>query len=350
MRDLQMIGKKTSGPVIKAQYLKLHWDTEDPFVFASHHTDDYPKGNAQQAPPLQEIGGRNLGRDYTKRFGFRMYHGKVVPGFPMHAHWGYETVTVPETGFIDHFDSLGNQGRYGFGDVQWVSAGSMYLHDEMYPLAYDDRPNPNDITQIMINLPLKDKGTAPEVRMMWSEDIPLVRRKDDNGKEYSVKVIAGSFDGADAPPPNEVSWAADKEHHVRILLIRMSPGSKITLPAVSSTLGRNLYFVDGGTVMFGGMEYEPLQRFKLKGNEDVTITNGDREGTYWLLEGEPIGEKMSSFGPVILDNDKKVREALNHIRKNEFDSWPWDLIDKFHPKGTERFIRFSDGREERPPL
>ena len=140
-----MFGRKRTGPVIKSQYLKLHWDTEDPFVFASHHTDDYPKGNAQQAPPLNEIGGRNLGRDYTKFFGFRMYHGKVVPGFPMHAHWGYETVTIPEKGFIDSFDSLGNQGRYGFGDVQWVSAGSMYLHNEMYPLAYDDRPNPSDI-------------------------------------------------------------------------------------------------------------------------------------------------------------------------------------------------------------
>ncbi|MCL2032652.1 MAG: pirin family protein [Methanomassiliicoccaceae archaeon] len=345
-----MFGKKISGPVIKRQHLKLHWDAEDPFVFVSHHTDDYPKGNAQQAPPLHEIGGRDLGRDYKKIFGFRMYHGKVVPGFPMHAHWGYETVTVPEIGFIDHFDSLGNQGRYGFGDVQWVSAGSMYLHDEMYPLAYDDQRNPNDITQIMINLPLKDKGSSPEVKMMWSEHIPIIKGKDEEGRDYSVKVIAGDFGGAHAISPNDVSWAADKEHHVRILLIRMSPGSAITLPAVSPTVNRNLYFIGDGTVMIGGEEYEASQRFKLDGNKDVTFVNGDSDGTYWLLEGEPIGEKMSSFGPVILDNDKKVREAMNFIRANEFSSWPWDLIDKFHPKGTGRFIRFSDGREEIPPF
>jgi redox-sensitive bicupin YhaK (pirin superfamily) len=345
-----MFGKKRIGPVIKTQHLELHWDTEDPFVFVSHHKDDYPKGNAQQAPPLHEIGGRNLGRDYKKIFGFRMYHGKVVPGFPMHAHWGYETVTVPEVGFIDHFDSMGNQGRYGFGDVQWVSAGSMYLHDEMYPLAYDDRPNPNDITQIMINLPLKDKGSEPEVRMMWSENIPVVRGKDPNGKEYSVKIIAGSFEGVDALPPNTVSWAADKGHHVRILLMRMSPGSEVSLAAVSPTLNRNLYFVDGDRVKIGGEEYGSQLRLKLKGDEDITMVNGDSEGTFWLLEGEPIGEKMSSFGPVILDSDRSVRDAMNHIRNEEFDNWPWDLIDKFHPKGTERFISFSDGREERPPL
>ncbi|MDR1404667.1 MAG: pirin family protein [Candidatus Methanoplasma sp.] len=345
-----MFGRKRTGPVIKTQFLRLHWDTEDPFVFASHHADDYPKGNAQQAPPLSEIGGRNLGRDYSKVFGFRMYHGKVVPGFPMHAHWGYETVTIPEKGFIDHFDSLGNQGRYGFGDIQWVSAGSMYLHDEMYPLAYDDRPNPNDITQIMINLPLKDKGSDPAVNMMWSEDVPLIGGIDRNGRNYSVKIIAGSFGGTDALPPNEVSWAADKEHHVRILLIRMSSHSEILFPKVSSSLGRNLYFIEGSTVCIGGREYETSQRFKLNGNEDVTVVNGDLDGTYWLLEGEPIGERMSSFGPVILDSDKSVRDAMNHVRKEEFNKWPWDLIDKFHPKGTNRFIRFSDGREEIPPL
>lgn len=345
-----MFGRKRSGPVLKTQYLKLHWDTEDPFVFVSHHTDDYPVGNAQQAPPLSQIGGRNLGRDYKKIFGFRMYHGKVVPGFPMHAHWGYETITIPEVGFIDHFDSLGNQGRYGFGDVQWVSAGGMYLHDEMYPLAYDDRPNPNNITQIMLNLPLKNKGSDPEMRMMWSENIPIVEKKDDKGNEYSVKIIAGSFDGVDALPPNKISWATDTDHHVRILMIKMSPNASITLPAVSSTLNRNLYFIEGEKTIIGEEEYECLQRFKLDGNIDVLITNGDKDGTYWLLEGEPIGEKMASFGPVILDNDQSVRDAMNHIRKEEFDNWPWDLIDKFHPKGTERFVRYSDGREERPPL
>ncbi|MDR2699143.1 MAG: pirin family protein [Candidatus Methanoplasma sp.] len=347
---MRMFGKKRRGPVIKTQYLKLHWDTEDPFVFASHHADDYPKGNAQQAPPLREIGGRDLGRDYKKIFGFRMYHGKVVPGFPMHAHWGYETVTIPEIGFIDHFDSLGNQGRYGFGDVQWVSAGSMYLHDEMYPLAYDDRPNPNNITQIMLNLPLKDKGTEPAVGMMWSENIPVVNGRDENGGEYSVKIIAGSFGGKDALPPNGVSLAANENNRIRILMIRMSPGSKIVLPAVTSTINRNLYFISGGTVGIGGEAYESSQRLKLKGDEDITMTNEDAEGTYWLLEGEPIGERMSSFGPVILGSDKDVRKAMDHIRRNEFDSWPWDLVDKFHPKGTERFIRFSDDREERPPV
>ena len=98
---MAFFSRKPKGPFIKTSEMTMHWDAEDPFIFVSHHEDDYPHGNAQMAPPLQEISGRNLGRDYKKTFGFRMYNGKVVPGFPMHAHWGYETITLPQTGYVD---------------------------------------------------------------------------------------------------------------------------------------------------------------------------------------------------------------------------------------------------------
>ena len=155
---MAFFSRKPKGPFIKTSEMTMHWDTEDPFIFVSHHEDDYPHGNAQMAPPLQEISGRNLGRDYKKTFGFRMYNGKVVPGFPMHAHWGYETITLPQTGYVDHSDCEGNTGRFGFGDVQWVSAPGFYEHCEMYPLVDQEGRNPNDITQIMIALPLEKKN------------------------------------------------------------------------------------------------------------------------------------------------------------------------------------------------
>ncbi|MDR3282246.1 MAG: pirin family protein [Candidatus Methanoplasma sp.] len=335
--------RKKETAILKVQRLQLHWDAEDPFVFVSHHCDEYPAGNAQQAPPLREISGRNLGRDYRKLFGFRMYHGKVVPGFPMHAHWGYETITVPETGFIDHFDSIGNHGRFGFGDVQWVSAGGMYEHDEMYPLAFDDRPNPNDITQIMLDLPLEKKGTPPQVKTVWSEDVPVAEVGG-----CSVKVVAGSFGGMTAPPPNSVSWASDPKNNVRILRIEMGPGARLVVSAVSKTVNRNLYFISGDSADVCGQAFDSSTRLKTAADVDLIVTNGDADSVLWLLEGNPINEKHASFGPIILGSDKEVREALNHIRKNEFSEWPWDLIDKTQPKGAERFIKYSDGTEDRP--
>ena len=338
-----MFGRKRSGSVLKVQALNMHWDTEDPFFFVSHHCDDYPKGNAQQAPPLEMIGGRNLGRDYKKLLGFRMYHGKVVPGFPLHAHWGYETVTMVSKGYVDHSDSLGIEGRYGAGDVQWISAGDLYVHNEMYPLVHSDNVNPNEITQIMINLPLKDKGSVPEVRTIWSEDIPIVK---DEG--YVVKVIAGEFNGISALSPNAVSWASDPDNHVRILRIFMDPAAELMLSPIKEGINRNLYTTEGNGVNINGEDFDPLKRFKLSADE-IIIRNGDAPGVLWLLEGRPINEKMSSFGPIVLDTDKNVREALNVVRKEELERWSWGLVDRTQPKGTSRFIRYKDGREEFPP-
>ena len=326
---------KTSG-------LGMHWDTEDPFIFASHHEDDYPHGNRQQAPPLNEISGRNLGRDYTQRLGFRMYHGKVVPGFPMHAHWGYETVTLAEKGYVDHFDTEGIQGRFGFGDVQWVSASSKYEHCEMYPLVNQEDRNPNDITQIMVNLPLEMKNQPNSVNTVWSGDVPVV-----SGDGWEAKVICGRFGGREAESPCSASYARTS-NGVRILRIRMDPGSSMEIDPAADGAKRNLYFVSGDKARVCGTEVDFYTRMKFSDLGGFTMENGDAESVFWLLEGRPIGQKMASYGPVYLEDLKDVRRALDEIRRNEFLEWPWDIIDKAQPLGTERFIRYADGTESKP--
>lgn len=336
--------KKDRGQVLLCKPNGIHWDVEDPFTFVSHHEDDYPSGTKQQAPPLEEIAGRDLGRDYEKRFGFRMYHGKVVPGFPAHAHWGYDILTITDIGYIDHFDNMGNQGRYGFGDIQWVTAGGMYQHSEMYPLVSPDSRNPNDITQIMINLPLEMKNCGVSVNTIWSENVPCLE-----GDGYRVKIITGELEGKRSLAPNNNSWAHDECNHVRILRIELKPDIEFTIPSVSNTINRNLYGVSGSKISFGDSVFDCNMRFKLPGNEDVTLRNGDSDAVMWLLEGEPIRERQVSFGPVILGNDKEVRDAMDEIRRTQYDEWPWDVIDKVQPRDSDRFIRYPDGREERPP-
>ena len=78
------------------------------------------------------------------------------------------------------------------------------------------------------------------------------------------------------------------------------------------------------------------------------IRNGEEPSVIWLLEGRPIKQRMSSFGPVTLGDLKEVRKGMDEIRRNEFLEWPWDIIDKAQPLGTERFIRYPDGTEIRP--
>lgn len=339
---MAFFSRKPDGPFIKTSPLAMHWDTEDPFLFVSHHEDDYPKGNRQQAPPLAEIGGRDLGRDYRKRLGYRMYNGKVVPGFPMHAHWGYETITYPHIGYIDHFDTMEINGRFGFGDLQWVCASSKYEHDEMYPLANQEERNPNDITQIMLNLPLELKNRENSVSTVWRDQVPTYA---DDG--VTVKVVCGRFRDADVRSPSPQSWA-DGSHGVRILRIEMEPGATFTLDPGSEGANRNIYYISGTDAEFCGSRVEAETRIKMSPSMEVPIRNGNSPSVIWVLEGEPIGQKMASFGPVTLGTEKEVRAALEDIRKNEYPEWPWDVVDKAQPLGSDRFIAYPDGTEIRP--
>ena len=123
------------------QPLGFNWPTIDPFLFCVHHLDNYPAGN-DQLGPAASLAGRNLGQDFTTKDGWRMYHGEIIPGFPAHPHRGFETVTVVLNGFVDHSDSHGAAGRYGNGDVQWMTAGAGLQHSEMFPLLSQKDGNP----------------------------------------------------------------------------------------------------------------------------------------------------------------------------------------------------------------
>lgn len=128
------------NPIIKLKPLGFQWETSDPFLFCVHHEDFFPKGNDAMGPDVS-LKGRPLGDDFITKDGFRMYHGKSVPGFPGHPHRGFETITVVRKGVVDHADSMGAAGRYGDGDVQWMKAGKGVQHSEMFPLIKKDKEN-----------------------------------------------------------------------------------------------------------------------------------------------------------------------------------------------------------------
>ena len=119
--------------------LGFPWGTVDPFLFCVHHDDAYPAGNERLGPSVS-LAGRPLGSDFTVQDGFRMYHGRDVPGFPSHPHRGFETVTIARRGYIDH--STRRRLRFGRGDAQWLTAGGGIVHSEMFPLLDQSEPNP----------------------------------------------------------------------------------------------------------------------------------------------------------------------------------------------------------------
>lgn len=335
------------SPIIKIEKLDFMFQTENPFLFCAHHKDDYPRGNDELEAPSSDLVGRNIGNDFQIKDGWRMYHGKKIPGFPAHPHRGFETVTIVLEGFVDHSDSHGAYGRYGPGDVQWMTAGSGLQHSEMFPLVYKDKDNPLHLFQVWLNLPKKDKFTEPYYKMLWSEDIPIVEEIDSNNKKTSVKLIAGEYKEAKSIEPAPASWANNKKNNVNIWLIKMDPEAEFMIPEISNTITRNLYYYEGNTIEIDNTTINSNNRIKLQGDQEVSIKNGDKESYFLLLEGEPINEPVVARGPFVMNTMEEIREAYMDFQETGFGGWPWERTDPVHSNEETRFAKYSDGTVEK---
>lgn len=335
--------------ILAMSQLGFQWEGYDPFLFCMHHKDAYPKGNEEMGPDAS-LERRNIGNDFQGKDGWNMYHGDKVPGFPQHPHRGFETVTVVLGGYVDHADSSGATGRYGAGDVQWLTAGRGVNHSEMFPLLHQHEENPLELFQIWLNLPRKDKFVEPHYKMLWVEDIPVIESKDAHGKRITVRLISGSYRGIKSLDPPPYSWAADEKNHVAIWLIHMEPEAVIQLPKVSSTLNRTVYFYEGDTVTIEETIVKVSHSVRLAGDETIEIKNGSKESRLLLLEGEPIREPVVSYGPFVMTTEEEIRQAFADYRRTEFGGWPWHRDDLVHPREKGRFAQYSDGSVEYRPF
>jgi redox-sensitive bicupin YhaK (pirin superfamily) len=331
--------------ILQVKDLGFQWETQNPFLFCVHHDDRYPKGNGQMGPDAP-LDGRRLGNDFTPKDGWRMYHGMRVPGFPVHPHRGFETVTIVLKGLVDHSDSMGACGRYGQGDVQWMTAGAGMQHAEMFPLLHDDRENPLELFQIWLNLPAEDKFVEPHYKMLWKEDIPLLSVQDDNGKMIDITIIAGSLNGIKADGPAPDSWAARSENEVAIWIIRMEAQAKWELPPANDQVFRSLYFYQGSGITLTGRKIPSNTAIGLMPSGKITIQNGPDNANLLLLQGIPIREPVVQYGPFVMNSQKEIQQAFNDYRKTQFGGWPWPAPDHVHDLTRGRFARYANGEEE----
>lgn len=333
--------------VLQTFRLGFPFETFDPFLFCVHHDDLYPKGNDQLGPDVS-LAGRNLGQDFTLKDGFRMYHGRVVPGFPRHPHRGFETVTLVRRGRIDHSDSLGARARFGGGDVQWMTAGNGIEHCEMFPMLDRTGENHVELFQIWLNLPRANKRVDPHFKMLWGDTLPSVTHTDAAGRNVVVDCVAGDLAGGPIPGPPPSSWAADPANEVVIATLRFEAGARYTLPAASTGLNRALYaFIDGHFEVDG----RPLQHglgARLKSDAAVEIVNGDRPSELLLLQGRPIAEPVARYGPFVMNDRQEIQEAFTDYRNGTFGRWPWHRDDPVHDPSIDRFAEHADGTVERP--
>ncbi len=314
-------------------------------MFCVHHLDHYPSGNEDMSPAAS-LAGRDLGQDFTVKDGWRMYHGMKIPGFPVHPHRGFETVTIVLNGFVDHADSMGAAGRYGNGDVQWMTAGGGMQHAEMFPLINTDADNPLELFQIWLNLPAKSKFVDPYYKMLWSEDIPRLELKDASGRSTTVRIIAGSVDGTAAPSPTPDSWAAPGENQVAIWLIKMEAEATWEIPAAPGEVTRSIYYYKGEQIRVDGREIGSYRSALLHPSQQIFIQNGAGESRILLLQGRPIEEPVVQYGPFVMNTEAQIRQAFSDYRDTEFGGWPWPRPDPVHERSRGRFARYPNGGEE----
>ncbi|SIR15204.1 pirin family protein [Maribacter ulvicola] len=317
--------------------LSFPWQTQDPFLFCVYHLDHYPKGNGELGP-LDSLEGRNLGNDFQIKNGYRMYHGTTVPGFPAHPHRGFETITVANKGFCDHSDSLGAAGRFGEGDVQWMTAGSGVQHAEMFPLIHTDKENTLELFQIWLNLPSKSKFVDPHFKMLWHEDIPILKLK-----QSSVKIIAGSFNDQQAIAPAPDSWAAAEDNNVAVWNIKIAPKGAITLPKANEGTTRTIYFYDGNTIEVLGKSISLNHGIEVEATSEIVIKAIDKAASILVLQGKPINEPVAKYGPFVMNNDQELQNAMNEFRTTQFGGWPWRHPDHVHEINQGRFAKYPDG-------
>lgn len=333
-----------SDHILNIEPLGFPWRTQDPFLFCAHHRDLYPAGNGSYGPNLS-LSGRNLGQDFVIKDGFRMYHGMKVPGFPVHPHRGFETITITKEGIVDHSDSMGAAGRFGNGDVQWMTAGKGVQHSEMFPLLNENNDNTLEIFQVWLNLPARSKMVEPYFSMFWHEDIPQVT--DESSGYASIKVVAGNYQRETSLDPAPDSWAADPLHAVAIWTIEMNPNTKLTLPlSGNSEANRTLYFYQGDGLTIDGASIDNYHLVDVKSNEVIELVSSQQKCSILVLQGLPINEPVVQHGPYVMNTVDEIRDTMRDYGRTQFGGWPWERNDQVHDPKLGRFAKHADGREE----
>jgi len=341
---LNFFKKRKPKMILQTSPIDLHWPTQEPFLFCAHHLDLYPAGNKNLGLDSKHFSGRNMGSDFEAKDGFRLYHGAEIPGFPVHPHRGFETITIVRRGYADHADSLGAAGRYGEGDVQWMTAGSGVQHSEMFPLLHQDKPNTLELFQIWLNLPHKNKMVPADFKMLWANQIPKIKPD----SKVEVTLINGEYHGQKFYQSPKNSWANDPLHEVNILLVKLQSQAKFQFPPAKSKTHRSIYLFLGRGLLVNQEMIEGKKAIFINSNLTLDLEALGDGVEFLLLEGLPIGEPVVQHGPFVMNSKQEIMQTIHDYQQTQFGGWKWQREDMVHGPKIEKFAKYPDGRLEKP--
>ena len=241
-----------------------------------------------------------------------------LAGFPWHPHRGIETITYVLAGNVDHGDSLGNKGTIGAGDVQWMTAGSGIIHQEM---PHGNERGQMHGFQLWANLPAPLKMTHPRYQEVASRNIPEVT--DDDGTK--ARIICGTFWGRRGP----VEGVAAEPQYVDIWV---PPGMRRSLPVARS---RNVfaYVFEGAGRFAAASEPQPVKTdvvgqdgvqadnrslILFDSGDEITVETRNEGVRFLLVSGTPIQEPVAWRGPIVMNTNEELRQAFEEYRNGTF--------------------------------
>ncbi len=229
-------------------------------------------------------------------------------GFPWHPHRGMETITYVLDGDVEHGDSLGNRGVIAAGDVQWMTAGSGIVHQEM---PKGNRRGEMWGFQLWSNLPARDKMMAPRYQEVKEAAIPRVK----TATGATVRVISGEVEGVEGPVREIVT---DPEY----LDVSLPAGASFTHPVRA---GHTVFaYVIDGAGDFGGRQEAPARpsgegTLVLYGPGDSIAVNASNQSVRFLLvSGKPLGEPVAWYGPIVMNTQEELRTAFREYEEGTF--------------------------------
>lgn len=248
--------------------------------------------------------------------------GDYLAGFPWHPHRGIETITYVLAGTVNHGDSLGNKGTLGAGDIQWMTAGSGILHQEM---PKGDPKGRMHGFQLWANLPSSLKMTEPRYQDVHSSQIPEIT--DDDGTV--VRVVCGEFWGKTGPVEGV---AADPNY----LDVWVPPRKRKTLP-VETTRSAFAYVFEGSGSFRGASGPQPVRTdrvgsdggevLEFAGNrslvifdrgDEVTVQSGEDGIRFLMVSGKPLEEPVAWRGPIVMNTEEEIRQAYLELHEGTF--------------------------------
>lgn len=227
-------------------------------------------------------------------------------GVDQHPHRGFETVTIVYKGELAHRDNAGNGGIIGTGDVQWMTAGSGILHEEYHSPAFSESGGTLEMVQLWVNLPAKDKMTAPNYQGILDSDIPVVPLADDAG---SARVIAGEF-GDHKGPANTFT-------PMSIVDLRLN-ASGITRLDLNDGWNTALVVLKGTVLVNGEEVVREAQLVVLDAKGDSVTLEANNDATVLLLTGEPIDEPIVGYGPFVMNTREEIHQAIDDFNQGRF--------------------------------